>query len=97
MDSTIEWSPVRSIAAAAAEDQQQLASQAANELRMRSLQVRHKCCARVWCIHPVAKQSHLLPHLTGPMLLAARKDTPGQLAVYPPSYVPSAYKSGLEA
>ena len=40
-DSAIEWSPVRSIAAAAAEDQQQLASQAANELRMRSLQVRH--------------------------------------------------------
>ncbi|CAL5227738.1 g10754 [Coccomyxa viridis] len=38
MDSLIEWSPVRSIAAAAAEDQQQLASQAANELRMRSLQ-----------------------------------------------------------
>ena len=41
MDISIEWAPVRSIAAAAADDQQQLASQAANELRMRSLQVRH--------------------------------------------------------
>ncbi len=51
MDSLIEWSPVRSIAAAAAEDQQQLASQAANELRMRSLQVCHPSYPMRSCAH----------------------------------------------
>ncbi|CAK0751193.1 hypothetical protein CVIRNUC_002049 [Coccomyxa viridis] len=37
-DGSVDWAPARSIASAAADDRQQLASQAATELRMRSLQ-----------------------------------------------------------
>ncbi len=70
MDSSIEWSPVRSIAAAAADDQQQLASQAANELRMRSLQVRPHSSLTAVVAHcngqsfpPVYPFVHLYPAL----------------------------------
>ena len=49
MDREIEWSPVRSIASAAADDRQQLASQAATERRMRSLQVRNTTVLKNIC------------------------------------------------
>ena len=63
MDSSIEWSPVRSIAAAAADNQQQLASQAANELRMRSLQVHHHSYLTGVLHTAMVKSSHLCVNL----------------------------------
>lgn len=63
MDSEIEWSPVRSIASAAADERQQLASQAATELRMRSLQVRHPVVlSKISFLMPMYAQQCSLSH-----------------------------------
>lgn len=57
MHSAIEWAPARSIADAAADDRQQLASQAATELRMRSLQVCTIPCLEQLPLHDFANRA----------------------------------------
>ena len=70
MDSEIEWSPVRSIASAAADERQQLASQAATELRMRSLQVRHPIVLK-----DIFSDAYVCPAVLAQSLFGIHKET----------------------